>query len=207
TEVGQVAARLRLGEALAPVLVGGEDPREPPRLLLLCSPADDHGPDLPYAVGVEDAGGPGSRHLLGVDDVLHDGGFPTAPLPGPVDGCPPSLVQPPLPGLAPRHGGGEVGALLVGFVDLVDPVVLVVAAAEGGEVPVQPRAQLGPEDLVLRREREVHRPNTNAVVRCESPASLTLGAGGVHLQPGAGGAARGGALDAGRRGAHGVRAA
>ena len=54
-QVGQVAAGLRLAEALAPVLVGVEDAGQPLLLLLVGAPADDHGPDLPDAVGVVDA--------------------------------------------------------------------------------------------------------------------------------------------------------
>ena len=69
--VGQVGARLGLAEALAPVLVGAEDPGEPTLLLLLGAPLEDHRADLPHPVGVVDAGSAHARHLLGVDRVLH----------------------------------------------------------------------------------------------------------------------------------------
>ena len=55
-KVGEVGTGLRLAEALAPVLVGREDAGQPPLLLLLGAPRDDHRADLPDAVGVVDPG-------------------------------------------------------------------------------------------------------------------------------------------------------
>ena len=83
--------------------IGVEDVRDPPVLLLVGAPADDHRADLPEAVGVVDAGRAVAGHLLGVDDVLGDRRVAAAPLARPVDGGPPALVEPALPGPAPLH--------------------------------------------------------------------------------------------------------
>ena len=145
-QVGEVGSRFGLGEALAPVDVGVEDPREPHLLLLLGAPAQDHGPDLPQAVGVVDARRLGPRHLLGVDGVLHDGGLAASPGLRPVDGGPPAPVQAALPGLAAQHRAAV-------------RVVLVPDLPRGHElrqVGVEPAAQLGSEGVVLGGVGEVH---------------------------------------------------
>src|SRR4029079_16704456 len=99
-QVGEVGTGLRLAEALAPVLVGRQDAGQPPLLLLLGAPRDDHRADLPDAVRVEDAGRAHPRHLLGVDDVLDRCGLAPVPRLRPVDRRPLALVEGPLPRLA-----------------------------------------------------------------------------------------------------------
>ena len=99
-EVREVGAGLGLAEALAPVLVGREDPGQPRLLLLLGAPRDDHRADLPDAVRVVDARRAHPRHLLGVDDVLHRRGLAAAPVLRPVDRGPAALVEAALPVLA-----------------------------------------------------------------------------------------------------------
>jgi alkylation response protein AidB-like acyl-CoA dehydrogenase len=134
-----------------------DDPGQPPVLLLLGAPPQDHRADLPEPVGVVDARGLRGRHHLGVDDVLHRGGLAPAPLAGPVDRRPAALVEPLLPRLAAGHratdGAHRVGSVVGLVADL--PLVL-----EVGQVRVQPRLQLGPEGLVLGLVGEVHRRGT-----------------------------------------------
>ena len=97
-QVGQVVAGHGLAEALAPVLLGLEDGRQPLRLLLLGAPLDDHRPDLPDPVGVEHARRAVLGHHLGVEEALHGvDGAPVGVLGAPVDGGPPALVQLALP--------------------------------------------------------------------------------------------------------------
>ena len=163
-QVGQVAAGLGLAEALAPVLVGVEDVGDPPLLLLVGAPADDHGADLPEPVGVVDARRAVAGHGLGVDDVLGHRGVAPAPLGGPGDGGPPALVEGALPGPAPLHlrqhatAAGPSGALglVVGAVLVAGVVVVGPLGEERGEVLVEPVDELGPEGLVVRGVREVH---------------------------------------------------
>src|SRR5215207_11662133 len=99
-QVGQVGAGFRLAEPLAPVLRRVEDAGQPTLLLLVGAPLDDHGTDLPDAVGVVDARRAHARVLLGVDHVLDRCRFAPAPVLGPVDRRPAALVQPALPVLA-----------------------------------------------------------------------------------------------------------
>ena len=153
-EVGEVGAGLGLGEPLAPVDIGVEDPREPHLLLLLGAPAQDHGADLPQAVGVVDARRLGPGHLLGVDGVLHDRGLTASPRLRPVDGGPPAPVEAALPRLAAQHGAA-VGVVLVP--DLA-------RRHELRQVGVQPLAQLGPEGVVLGGVGEVHGPRRSVSV-------------------------------------------
>ncbi len=169
-QVGEVAAGLGLGEALAPVVVGVEDVGHPALLLLLGAPADDHGPDLPEPVGVVDAGRAGPGHLLGVDDVLGHGGVAAAPLGGPVDGRPPPLVEGALPRPAALHRPHDparlrgASALAVG----VGPL-----GQELRQVVVEPRPELVPEGGILGRLGEVHEADTNVRYRWSSPSTPT----------------------------------
>src|SRR5215207_4665729 len=96
-QVRQVGARFRLAEPLAPVLRRVEDAGQPTLLLLVGAPLDDHGADLPDAVGVVDARRAHARALLGVDDVLDRRRLAPTPVLGPVDRGPPALVEPALP--------------------------------------------------------------------------------------------------------------
>ncbi len=145
-QVGQVRTGLGLGEALAPVLGGVQDARQPLLLLVLGPPPQDHGPDLPQTVGVVDARRLGPGHDLGVDGVLRHRGFASAPRPGPVDGGPAALVEPTLPGLATEHDA-PVGVVLVADLAL---------GGELGQVRVEPRLQLLAEFLVLGGGGEIH---------------------------------------------------
>ena len=148
-QVGQVVAGVRLGEPLAPVVGGVEDRGEPPRLLLLGAPGDDHGADLPEPVGVEHARCAVLGHDLGVEDALHGGGVAAAVLLGPVGCGPAALVEEALPcrpaqlGLLARER--RVGVELLLF-------------EESRQVVVEPRPQFVGELLVLGGKCEVHGP-------------------------------------------------
>ena len=100
-QVGQVVARHRFAEALAPVLLRLQNGGQPLRLLLLGAPLDDHGADLPDAVGVERPRRAVLGHDLRVDKSLHGvDGAALRVVRSPVDGRPPALVQLALPLLA-----------------------------------------------------------------------------------------------------------
>ena len=118
-EVGQVVAGVGLGEPLAPVVGGIEDRGEPSGLLLVGPPGDDHRPDLPQAVGVEQPRRAVLGHHLRVDDALHGGGARTPVLLRPAHRRPAAAVEQALPGgpavlglLAGQRG--VVGQLLAG---------------------------------------------------------------------------------------------
>ncbi len=164
-QVGQVAARLGLAEALAPVVIGVEDVRDPALLLLVGAPTDDHGADLPQAVGVVDAGRAVAGHRLGVDDVLGHGGVAAAPLGRPADGGPATGVELALPGPSPLHlrqhaaparRRSRVGVLVGLGVGVSGRLLLGPLGQELGQVLVEPVHQLGPVRLVLVGVGEVH---------------------------------------------------
>ena len=118
-QVGQVVAGIGLGEPLAPVVGGIEDGRQPPGLLLVGAPGDDHRPDLPEAVGVEQPRRAVLGHDLGVDDPLHGGGARPPYSSGQFDRRPPAPVEEALPGRPTVLGllagqRGVVGQLLAG---------------------------------------------------------------------------------------------
>src|SRR5262249_51927958 len=144
-EVGEVAPRIGLGEALAPKLLGVEDLAEVPRSLrggaVLHEGGAEHG-DAPAVHGLRRLR---PRHLLVEDDLFHDGDAAAAVLRGPVE--------------------ADVAGLVKGALPLTQPVHLVAIGAGGGEgtaaevsgyVLGEPGARLGPEPLLLGGEVEVH---------------------------------------------------
>src|SRR5918995_3926130 len=197
-QVGQVGAGFRLAEPLAPVLRRVEDAGQPTLLLLVGAPLDDHGADLPDAVGVVDARRAHARILLGVDDVLDRRRLAPTPVLGPVDRGPPALVEPALPvlpallaardarlhpaGAAAARGSGGLAdrCRRAGARDGARREVLVAAPVgeELRQVLLQPSAQLVAERDVLGGVSEIHRANTNIRVRFLGRA-LTVG---FHLQ-------------------------
>ena len=136
-EAREVAARARLAEQLAPDVVGAEDPRHPPRALLLGSVRHQRRPDEREAGPAEERRRAGARELLVVDGDLRQRRAAPAVLDRPVDADPVSRVQRPLP-LAQRLG-------VVGRRRDLDA---------GRRVLVQPRAQLVAEILVGRWHRD-----------------------------------------------------
>jgi hypothetical protein len=171
-QVGEIATGLGLGEALAPVVVGIQDVRDPEPLLLLRAPLDDHRSDLPQAVGVVDAGRAVRRHHLRVDHVLGDRGVAPAPLRRPVDRRPAALVELPLPGPPalhrphdPRGAGGAVAL-----------VVRRPLLQERGKALGEPLHELVAERLVLLGVGEVH---TGIVLRFDPAAARNVAGGPV----------------------------
>ena len=137
---GQVGARTRLGEALAPDLLGGEDLLEVLLLLGVGAVRDDRRPGHPEADHAEVRGCFGARHLLEEDRLVAVRGGRAAVL------------------LGPRQPG------VAGLVQLAAPVAagLLEAAAPHfvREVGLDPRAQLGAERGLLRRVAEIHSPDS-----------------------------------------------
>src|SRR5205085_1604533 len=121
---------------------------DPPLLLLVGAPPDDHWADLPEAVGVVDARSAIAGHRLGVDDRLRDRGVSPTPRRRPTDRRPPALVELALPGPATLHRAHDAATAGAGFVVrfVVRLVVRVVFAGPLGqelrEVVVEPRRQL-----------------------------------------------------------------
>ncbi len=160
-QVGEVAAGLRLAEALAPVVVGVEDVGDPPLLLLVGAPADDHRADLPQAVGVVDAGRAVARHRLGVDDVLGDRRVAAAPLGRPAMAAHrPSLslrCQARRRSICDRIPPPPAGAALSASSSVAAASSSDHSARNFGQVLVEPVDQLVAERLVLVGVGEVHR--------------------------------------------------
>ena len=115
------------------------------------------------------------RHHLGVDDVLHRGGLAAAPLAGPVDGRPTALVQPLLPRLAPGHRAA-------GLVERGRRRSRPARGTRAGCRRATPAARRGtPRPPPCRRSPR----RANLTV-----ASPSVPGRGLHVQRGAGGAAR-----------------
>src|SRR5256885_1831399 len=153
-QVGEVGAGFGLAEPLAPVLRRVEDAGQPLLLLLVGAPLDDHGADLPDAVGVVDARRAHARVLFGVDDVLDRSRLAPAPVLRPVDRCPASLVQPALPVLASLLAAGDARRSAAGA-----PAALILVTAPVGEelrqVLLEPRPELVAEPDVVRGGGEI----------------------------------------------------
>src|SRR5262249_52625366 len=148
TQAGQVGARTRLGEELAPDVLALEHGREEPLLLGFGAPGDDRrarhrDADREHARRDVEA-----RLLLVEDPLLPPLAAPSAQLLRPRDARPPRVVQRVLPLLARAHVRG-VG-LLAGVVRRVE--VLGIGARLAPLRPrLEPRPRLGAERLLLRR--------------------------------------------------------
>src|SRR4051812_20379748 len=153
---GQVGPGTRLGVALAPQLLAGEDAGQEP-LTLLVGAAREQRRRKQLLADVVD---PVRRSRLGVllveDDLLHEARTATALLPRPAETDPAVGAEQPLP-LTPG----------------LEPLVLTprsAGVAQRGEltdeVLAEPVAHLGAEGLVLGREAQVHAPYRN-LTRCQ----------------------------------------
>src|SRR5262249_17517184 len=150
---GQIGAGARLGEALAPDLVGGEDALEVPALVLLRAVRDQHRPTHGEACQVDRHGRLGTRHLLLEDDLLEWLRRAAAVLRGrrkPAPARPVALFR---PGLAV---GDQV----------VEPLRL-----GSCRVLLQPRPQLGAEALLVGGVGEIHRGKSSGATFCQNHAS------------------------------------
>src|SRR5262249_31120357 len=108
-ETGQVGARLGLGIALGPVVLGAKDGRQPRLLLLLRPEPHDHRADLDHAV-LAVLGSAPPLVLLAEDDLLDRAQSHAAPLDRPAGRDPTSLAQvvDPLALLGTGQPGGRV---------------------------------------------------------------------------------------------------
>ena len=139
----QVRARLRLAEPLAPHLVGAQDRRQEPRLLLVRPVRDDGRPAHREPEHVGHLRRPRSRELLEQDRLLDLRRARPAVLGRPRQPGPAALVERPLP--VTTKGEGRLVTL-----GLLARVVV-------GD----PRAQRVAEFLLRRRKRQVHAAETN----------------------------------------------
>src|SRR5207248_11766957 len=138
----EVGARVRLGEALAPDLLGGQDLRQVRLLLVVAAVRHDRRPGHTEPDDADVGGSLRARHLLVEDGLEAVRGARAAVLLGP----------------------GQPG--IAGLVQLAAPVApelvaeaLLAAAPSApllGEVRVQPCAQPGPEGCLLRGVADVH---------------------------------------------------
>jgi hypothetical protein len=97
-EPGQVRSRARLGEALAPDVLGGENARHEARLLRRRPHFDQGGSDHADARIARQHRRPHAEALLVVDELLHQGRPAPAVFLGPGDPDPARLVHDALPG-------------------------------------------------------------------------------------------------------------
>src|SRR5207245_1302888 len=152
-ERGEVAARPRLAEALAPDLVAREHGRDEAAALRLAAVVDERGAEEPDAEDVENGWRVGARQLGLHDRLLDLGAAAAAPLLGPVHAEVAGLIELLLPGAAQldqtRLGGVRVAQLL---------------PPGTRHVGREPGAQLVPEAEVRGGELQVHR------VVCRLPA-------------------------------------
>src|SRR5437588_3831548 len=97
-QAGEVGAGPRLGIALAPDLVGAEDPRQMALFLLLGPPVDQRRAQQAEPAGAGQDRGAGAEILLVIDDLLHEAGAAPAIFLGPGKPDPAGGVHPLLPG-------------------------------------------------------------------------------------------------------------
>jgi len=144
-EVGEVGARVRLRESLAPQLVGGQDLLQMPRLLGRRAVLHQRRAEHREPAAVDELGRLGARHFLEEDDLLGERGAAAAELLRPVHADVAGLPHRLLPGAQPP--------------DLVDvrprrrerlpPQVV-------RHVALEPRPNLLPKRLLLLAELEIH---------------------------------------------------
>jgi len=124
---GEVGARRRLGEQLAPDVVGAQQPRQVALLLLGRAVGDDRRPAHADADVVDDLGDAQTAALLGDDRVLHRRTALAAMLLGPRHADETAVVQHLLVSATTLLHGGEVTAVVVGAVELVEVIGEVLA--------------------------------------------------------------------------------
>ncbi len=137
-ERGEVAARVRLGEALTPDLLAREDRRQVARLLLVGAQRDDGRADEREADGADELRGVGARQLLLKDGLLHQRRAAPAESLRPGDAGPAAVIELALPRAQ--------------ILDVLRAVFGARAAARPlrGDVLRQPRAELVAELLLAR---------------------------------------------------------
>ena len=145
--VGEVGAGVRLGVALRPELLDGDDLRQEAGLLLLGAERDQGGAEQLLAQVVDPGGRIGARVLLVEDHLLPQAQPAAAVLLRPADAGPAVLGQQPVP-LEP----------------VLEPLVVAASTAQtaqlrpaAGQVLLQPATDLGAKGLVLGRVAQVHR--------------------------------------------------
>ncbi len=144
-EIGEVAARVGLREALAPELVGVQDLAEMPGLLRRRAVAHQGGTEHGDAAAIHGLGRLRAGHLFVEDDLLHDRGAAPAVLRRPVDADVARLVEDTLPfaqpvdlpAVGPRRGEGP-------------------AFEVGGDVLGEPGSGLRAKALLLGGEIKIH---------------------------------------------------
>src|SRR5216117_936445 len=139
-EAGQVGARVRLREALAPDHLAAQDRREMRRPLPLRPARDER------RAGVvepdeerRDVGRAGARVLLAPDELLHERRAAAAVRARPRDAGPAAVVHAPLPGLVVRGARAELRR-----------------ARRARHVRLEPGARRGAKGRLGRAEAEVH---------------------------------------------------
>ena len=143
----EVGAGVRFGEALAPDVVAAEHAGEERGLLFVGAVLDDRGRDVREAERVERARRVRAVHLLRVHDLFHHARAAPAPFLGPRD-----------------RGEARVGQRAVPGAQAVEPLAAdlhrtaaeAVADEVGGQVRVEPGAELLAERLGLGRIPKVH---------------------------------------------------
>src|SRR5918999_752566 len=113
---GEIGARLRLGEALAPDLLAREDRLEPALLLLVRAVRDHHRAAHHHAEDVDRWRRLGARHLLAEEGLLDERGAAAAVLLRPGEARVAGVVEPALPGAAVLELGVVAGRVLTGGV-------------------------------------------------------------------------------------------
>ena len=161
-EGGEVAARVRLAEPLAPGRLAVQDPRQEPVLLLLGAPLQDRRADEGVAEEVGAQRCLGAGELL-VEDHALEGAEPLALVLGrPARADPAALVEPLGPLLV------EPGPLLGRHREtLVEPALR--------EVLLEPRTDLRAERLCLLRVAQVHRRSVASAPQGLRPANCAAG--------------------------------
>ncbi len=146
-QAGEIAAGVGLGIALAPQLVGAEDLRQMPLLLLFGAPVDEGRAQQVERAGGRQDRGAGAEILLVEDDLLHEIGAAAAIFLGPGNADPAGGVHLLLPGDALFE------RLAVGRDALVGSIV---DTDLGRQIGFEPMAQFGAEFCVLRAVGEIH---------------------------------------------------
>ena len=139
----EVGARSRLGEALAPDLVGGEDRLEVARLLLLGAVRHDRRPGHAETDDADVRRRLGAGHLLEEDRLVRVGRSAAAVLRRP--------GQPGVARLVQRAAPGAAGVAVEARRAAAEPAQLL------REVLLDPGAKLGPEGRLLGGVPQIHR--------------------------------------------------
>src|SRR5881409_1301779 len=170
-QIGEVGARVGLGEALTPELVGGQDLLQMPGLLGRRAVFHQRRAEHRQPAAVHELGRLGARHLLEQDDLLGERRAAAAELPGPVHADITGLPHRLLPAAQPPH-----------LVDVGARRREGLAAQIVRHAGLEPRPNLLPKHLLPLAELEIHlRPHAPRRVhrasshgrrewcRCEAP--------------------------------------